>query len=337
LRWLPGVIISLIAIYAIFKFVQFDDLKSAFGKVSWLFILVIFILDVISMMVRGIAWRAILNNKITWTQSFFGVSEGYFLNNIFPLRAGEIGRSLFVGQSSGLGTFHVLSTIVIERAFDIFFAAILLLATLPLVVGLSWVKTVALAALAVVVAAFVCLFFIARNRQKVTQWIHKIGDRRAFVSKHISPQITKLLDGLRALTDPRQFLVSFFWIGMTWLMWVGIYGIMARQVIPDAPLWSGAFIGSLLALGVAIPSAPAAIGVYEATMVAAVVILGGDESLALAVALIMHALQFASSAIFGLWGLVREGQSFKTLFSRLQDQQEDSQTPPDEVELMEEK
>jgi uncharacterized protein (TIRG00374 family) len=322
LRWLPGVLISAIAIYAIFKFVHFQDLEAAFSRASWQFILIIFMLDVISMMVRGIAWQSILGNKVTWKQAFFGVSEGYFLNNIFPLRAGELGRSLFVGKSSGLGTFHVLSTIVIERAFDIAFAAILVLVTLPLVVGLGWVRTVAFTALVIVIAALICMFLIARNRQKVTQWVEKLGTRWSFVSKRITPQISKLLDGLSSLTNPKQFLISFFWIGVTWVLWILIYNIMMWQILPDAPIWSGAFIGSILALGVAIPSAPAAIGVYEASMVAAVVILGGDESSALAIALIMHVLQFLSSGIFGLWGLAREGQSLSSIYARLQASEE---------------
>ena len=58
-------------------------------------------------------------------------------------------------------------------------------------------------------------------------------------------------------------------------------------------------------------------------MVAAVVVLGGDKSLALAVALIMHILQFISSGIFGLWGLVREGHSLSSIYKRLQKSDED--------------
>lgn len=323
LRWLPGFLISAIAIYAIFKFIQFQDLKNAFSQASWQFILIIFILDVTSMMERGIAWRSILGNKVTWVQSFFGVSEGYFLNNIFPFRAGELGRSIFVGQSSGLGTFHVLSSIVIERAFDIIFAAILVLITLPLVVGLGWVKTAAFTALAIVISALVCLFLIAWNREAVSGWMERVGSKKKLISKYILPQFSKLMDGLATLTNPKQFFISFFWIAITWVFWVLLYDIMVWQVVPDAPIWSGAFVGSILALGVAIPSAPAALGVYEATMVAAVVVLGGDKSLALAMALIMHVLQFISSGIFGLWGLIREGHSLSSIYKRLQKSDED--------------
>ena len=113
-----GVFISLLAVFAVLKFVNLEDLKVALATVSWKFILIIVILDIVGLFVRGKAWQTILGNKISLIQSFFGVSEGYFLNNILPFRGGEFGRSFFVGRSSGLGTFYTLSTIVIERAFD---------------------------------------------------------------------------------------------------------------------------------------------------------------------------------------------------------------------------
>src|SRR5512133_2100726 len=119
--------ISILAIVAVLKFVNPEDLKTAMATVSWKFILVVIFLDIIGLFLRGKTWQTILGNKISLIQSFFGVSEGYFLNNILPFRGGEFGRSFFVGRSSGLGTFYTLSTIVIERAFDIAFAAFLLI------------------------------------------------------------------------------------------------------------------------------------------------------------------------------------------------------------------
>lgn len=315
LRWLPGVLISAIALYAVFKLVQFQDLKTAFSTASWQFLAAVFVLDVISLLIRGKAWQVILGKGVTWTQTFFGVNEGYFLNNLFPLRAGEIGRSIFVGKSSGLGTFQVLSSIVIERAFDIGYAAILALLTLPLVVGLAWVKTTAWTILALVLIGFISLFFIARNQETVIGWLEKFSTGKSLFEKYFLSPIRKLIQGFGALADPKRFFLSFFWMGLSWFSWFVIYNVMVRQILPNAPLWAGAFIGAILALGAAIPSAPAALGVYEATIVASVVILGGDESSALAYAIIMHFMQFISVGIFGIWGLIREGQSLKSLFS----------------------
>ena len=121
-------------------------------------------------------------------------------------------------------------------------------------------------------------------------------------------------------------------MGFSWFSWVVIYNVMVRQILPSAPLWAGAFVGAILALGAAIPSAPASLGVYEASMVAALVVLGSSEANALAYAFIMHFLSFVSVGVFGIWGLIREGQSLRSLTSNINFQQESSEPAVSEEE-----
>lgn len=314
LRWLPGVIISLIAIYAILKFISLDDLKNAFATVKPAFILILFGLDVLGLAVRGKAWQVILGGQVTYKQAFFGICEGYFLNNILPFRAGELGRSYFVGRSSGKGTFYVLSTIVIERGFDILFAAAIVVMTLPYVIGMDWIKPIATVALLIVIAVFILLFIVANNKEKVLDWTSKITKPSKIVN-FLLPKVHNLVEGFSLLAKPAQFLLSFFWIGATWFTWTVVYYLSTNAVIPGAPFWWGAFVSGIMALGIAIPSAPSALGVYEASFVGALAILGGASSTALAYALTMHLVQFIVSAIFGFWGLVRERISFSQIFS----------------------
>lgn len=319
LRWLPGVLISAIAIYAVIRFSKMQDFRAALKTVSIWYIVIISALSLLSLLVRAIAWRTILGNQISLINSFFGISEGYFLNNLFPLRAGEIGRALSVGRSSGLGTLHVLSTILIERAFDIVFAAGIALITLPFVVGSDWIKPIAFTAFIVVIIGLVFLFFIANNRQKFQGWIVNRNFKSKFLVERVLPQVYKLIDGMSALVKPSQFLLSFFWIGMTWVVWMFFYYSTVAQLAKGAPLWWGAFVSSLLALGVAIPSAPAAVGVYEAAIVGSLALLGISSSSALAFAIVMHLNQIIITAIFGLWGLIRDGQSLSGLLASLSD------------------
>ena len=260
LRWLPGVLISLIAIYAIFKFINIDDLKTAFSTVKISFILILFGINVLGFVVRGKAWQIILGKDVTYSQSFFGICEGYFLNNVLPLRAGEIGRSFFVGRSSGKGTFYVLSTIIIERVFDVFFAAALVVVTLPYLIGMDWIKPIATIALILVFAGLVVLFLLARYKEKVIAWANRIT-KPSKIMNFILPRIQSILDGFSLLAKPSQFFLSFFVIALNWLIWVSAYFFVVRAVIPGAPYWWGAFVAGVMALGVAIPSAPSALGV----------------------------------------------------------------------------
>ncbi len=320
LRWLPGVMISAIAIYAVIHFSRMQDFHAALKTVTLKYIVIITMLSLLSLVVRAIAWRTILGDQISLLNSFFGVNEGYFLNNLFPLRAGEIGRALSVGRSSGLGMLHVLSTILIERAFDIVFAAGIALITLPFIVGSEWIKPIAFSAFVIVILGLVFLFLVANNRRKIQGWIDKKDFKSRFLVERVLPQINKLIDGMTALVKPSRFLLSFFWIGMTWVVWMFFYYSTVAQLANGAPLWWGAFVSSLLALGVAIPSAPAAVGVYEAAIVGSLALLGISSSSALAFAIVMHLDQIVITAIFGMWGLIRDGQSLSSLLATLSDQ-----------------
>jgi hypothetical protein len=98
---------------------------------------------------------------------------------------------------------------------------------------------------------------------------------------------------------------------------LAVYYLSIRQLVDSAPLWWGAFVASMLALGVAIPSAPASVGVFEAAVVGSLALLGISSSSALAYAIVMHLDQIVVTAVFGLWGLIRDGQSISSLLASL--------------------
>ncbi len=314
LRWLPGVLISAIALYAVFKFIKIDDLKNAFQTVKPGFILQVCGLSVLGYVIRGKAWQVILGKNVTFKQSFFGVSEGYFLNNVLPFRAGELARSFFVGRSTSKGTFYVLSTIIIERAFDLAFAAVYVIITLPFLLGMDWIKPIAIIALVLVFAALLVLFLIARNKDRVLGWLNRISKPNKIV-RFILPRIENIIDGFSLLAKPSQFFFSLLWVGINWVVWTTTYCLAVKAVIPGAPIWWGIFLTGVMALGVAIPSAPSALGVFEASFVAAIAILGGQTGTALAYAIILHLLAFSFSALFGIWALIREGLGFSKIIS----------------------
>lgn len=316
LRWLPGVLISLIAIYAVIKFVNPEDLKNAFQSVDPKLFVFLILLNILGVVVRGKTWQVILGEGVSFRTAFFGVAIGYFLNNVLPFRAGEIGRSYFVGRRTGKGTFFVLSTIVIERAFDVAFAAALVVLTLPYLHGMEKIKPIATLVLAVVVAALFVLFLVAHNKEKVLRLAQSVKKPDKLVA-FLLPKIQNLIEGFSLLAKPSQFIRSFLWVGACWVVWSFAYYLAVSVILPGAPYWWGAFVSGLLALGVAIPSAPSALGVFEASFVAAIAILGGEAGTALAYAIILHILQFLVIAVFGVWGLIREGVSFSQMMDRI--------------------
>lgn len=318
-RWLPGVLISLVALFILFQFSNWNwaGLVESWAAFQWPTLAALVGLTVFSLFIRAILWRTLLEERATILQSFFIINIGYLLNNLFPLRAGEVGRAVFMGSATKLSPFHVLSTIVIERAFDLVMAAVLVLATLPLALGQDWMRPAASVTLVLVVSMLGVLYLMARFQSRVHQIAAQLGKRWPLIQKLVVPQVDALLEGLQALVSFRRFLAVLGLVVANWVTWITIYYIGILAIAPAAPFWWAMFADSVLALGVAIPSAPAALGVYEASMVAALTVLGVAYSPALAYAFLMHFIQFALTALFGFWGLAREGKSLGNLWSEI--------------------
>jgi hypothetical protein len=307
-RWLPGALISLIALYVVFRLARWEDLGPALASIRPIYILAAAGLTLLFLLVRALAWRVILGGKPTLAQTFWVYNQGYLLNNILPFRAGEIGRGVLLGQLTGMGTMQVISSIVIERAFDMAMAAGLLLATLPLALAMEWARPVALITLVVVLTGLLMLFLISRNTEWVRIKVEQIGSRWKFARQTVVPQVLNLIQGLSIMSNPRQFLLGVGLIILSWLVAVTEYYVVLLAIEPDAVYWWGIFTDAVLALGIAIPSAPAALGTFEAAIVGALKILGVDETLGLAYAITLHFVQFTITGVLGLIGLLRQGQ-----------------------------
>lgn len=322
-RWLPGVLISIVALFVVLRLVKWQDLGPALASIRPIYIFAAIGFTLLFLLIRALAWRAILAGKPSLSQTFWVYNEGYLLNNILPFRAGELGRAVLLGQMTGLGTMNVLSSIVIERAFDLAIAAGLLLSTLPLALEMAWARPVALITLGVVLAGLMVLFLISRNVEWVSSKVDEWGGRWKFARKTIIPQIHNLIRGLAILTNPRQFLTGLGLILLAWLVAITQYFTIMLAIAPNAHYWWGIFTDAVLALGIAIPSAPAALGTFEAAIVGALTILGINETLGLAYAITLHFIQFVVTGVLGMIGLLRQGRSLGALFKDLRNRDEE--------------
>ncbi len=314
-RWLPGLLISAVALYALSRSVRWEDVRAAFAAMDWRYLIPVVIGYGISMAVRALAWRTLLEEKVTFWQSFLALNEGYMLNNVLPFRLGELGRALLLGQDAGLRTFRVLSTIVIERAYDLVLAAGLLLTTLPFVIGADWGRPVAVITLAVILAGLVSLHLMARFRGRLRAWLERLAERIGLLNR-LLPRMDHFFDGLSALTDVRRFLLSFGLLALSWFLGIVVYYLMLLAFAPQAEfLWS-AFSQGVLALGVALPSAPASLGVFEAAMVGALTLVGLSSATALAYGVTMHLVHFFFTNLFGIYAL-RRTDSLSAVYRRL--------------------
>jgi uncharacterized protein (TIRG00374 family) len=316
-RWLPGLLISMVAIGLLLRMADWQELVKAISSMNISGLVPAIIFYILGNAFRALTWRTLLQNKAPYRRVFITLNEGYLLNNIFPFRLGELARVLLLSQSERLSPFFVLSTILIERTYDVALAAGLLLATLPLVLGMEYASTIAFTALSFVLIGLVILFVMARNRERIKLKLENVARIGVAFRRTVYTRLDSFLDGLGVLIHPGQFLMSILFIFLSWFFGILEIHILLNNGESQANFWWTVFALGVVSLGIAIPSAPGGLGVYEVAMVSALTLLGYPTSQALAVAIIAHLIHIGFTGIVGLVGLVREGENLTGLYSRL--------------------
>ena len=177
-RWLPGAVISIGLIIGILYFVDFGEMAEALRNANYWILIPSFALGFIWLAIRAQVWRILLRERASYMDVFWTVGEGYLLNNFLPFRLGEIGRAFLLSRKSSLKFMEILPTIIIERVMDLGYSAVILLASLPFVVGAGGdAKKIGIIVSVVVLVGFVFLYILARNNQWALDLFHTLSAR----------------------------------------------------------------------------------------------------------------------------------------------------------------
>ncbi len=316
LRWLIPLTFSGIAFWLIFRQIEFSQLIGNLKKIGWQTILLAIVFYYLSYFTRVFCWYLLLRRKVTFWDAFFTMSAGYLLNNIFPFRLGEIGRAILLDDPERSPALEVFSSILMERVFDVFLAAIFILAMLPRVIGGTFDQRLIVLALALAVAGLVMLFLAARFRGKIGVWLERWGERSKFIREWVVPKAAQLLEGLSVLNKPGIFLLAFGSLALSWFLSFGENYVVFNSLQDQPPFWWMIFVLSAGAFGGALPAVPAGLGVFEGVMVAAFALLGVDAGVAFTHAIVIHAMAFLFTNVMGLVGLRLRGQAVVDLYHR---------------------
>lgn len=317
LRWLPGVLVTILAVWLLSRAIEWEKFLASLASVPVGVLLIVVALYLVTMVLRALAWQFLLKRQVSPARAVLAMNEGYFFNNVLPFRLGELARAFLLGRRSHLGTFYVLSTIVVERSFDLALAASLLLITLPLALELDWARPIAALLLAAIIGGLFALYLAARNREWVEGRIERLAGRWGLVRRFLLPQIHSILNGFSALTRFEYFAGGLGLLASSWLLSVVRDWFLIRVFVPDAPIWWAALGISAANMMGAVPSMMAALGTFELGATGALSLVGMPAEAALAYALIVHVTHLISSSLIGAYAMSQEGQTFSELYAEI--------------------
>lgn len=316
-RWLPGALISILLIAAIFYFVDWSKVWVALRSANYWLLAFAGLVSFSWLAVRGIVWRTLLRERAPFSVVFNSLTEGYLLNNFLPFRLGEIGRAFLLSRKSDMQFTEILPTIVIERSMDLVITAAIFLASLPFVVGAGGADRIALAVGVVILLGIAFLYLLARNRQRALDSFHNLSARWPVIQRLGGSLLESFITGLGVLTDGRLFGRFMFWMAVNWGIGLFNYYLIIIAFFPQAQLTWAMFGLGAAAFGGAVPSLPGAVGTFEGAFGGALTILSGDQSTSLAVALTSRFFNYLSSIVLGGYALSREGQTLSGVYRQL--------------------
>jgi len=320
-RWLPGAIISIILIAAILSVVDLRAMADAIRHANYFFLSIAMGIGFVWIAIRAQVWRTLLRDIPSYSDTFWTVGEGYILNNFLPFRLGEVGRAFLLSRKSGMQFMEILPTIVIERAMDLGYTAVIFLSVIPFIFSGGTdgndAQRVGVIAGVVVLLGFILLYILARSNQWALDLFHKLSARWPALQRFGGNFLESFFAGLSVLTDGWLFVRFLFWMTLNWALAIVSYYFIIRAFFPQTQVTWAMFILGAAAFGGAIPALPGAVGTFEGAVSAALFIFTKDQSTSLAVALTARLYNYINSGVIGGIGLAREGETLSGIYKQL--------------------
>lgn len=269
--------------------------------------------------IRPLRMRALVRatgqgENLTRNDAFGAHAVGMAVNNLLPMRAGEVAMIWLLRRRANVPAGSGASSVVLDRFCDLVGAlCVLALALvwmperpaaiergLPIFVG---ALALGLAGLGAVVAL----------RAKI------VGLAARLLPAKLVPPLGHLLDGLAVLGRPAVLIRVALWTAAIWGLAVVSFHYGVRAVWPEATPVMGAFLLGVVALAFLVPAAPGGVGVFHAASVFALAVFAVPAEAALAYALLTHALTFVAVLIVALIWVLANGLDPRILTHRIEE------------------
>ncbi len=300
-RWfMASLRLALVGACLVYAFWGVDPagLLAATGRFDPLALAAMCALIWLDFLIVGARMRYATGNRVGLLTGFNAGMLGVGMNNILPAKMGEAAKSLYLSRKGGMSMGETLGMVFWERFSDLHMllvvgaAAALLQRRLSVVLPLAGIIT----AMWVVVAAI-------RIRPSLGRVLVRLAHFRSLRS-----MASDMVEQLSRPGAGRFFLVLLAY-------GVGTWSLYALQFFCLLPWGAGLDLGAaqtlavfaLGAAGMAAPSSPGGVGVFEAIMVAALALYGVDREQALAAGLVFHMALYLQTTSYALAVLACSG------------------------------
>jgi uncharacterized protein (TIRG00374 family) len=283
----------------------------AFGAVEWRWVAAAVALNVVSAVLRSLAWKVVLDQALPvpqprWRTVFSAFSVGLLANVAAPGRIGELARVPVLTRhlGRGRGTWAtIVGTIFAHRLFDVAAAVplvvfVLFTARLP-----DWASHAIAIAFGVGIGFGVAGLLLARRRR--TPLSEEPGRVRRLLAM--------ARQGLAVLRSPAPAVFALYFQILAWSVQLLAVWVAFRAFQIDAPLAAAALVLVMVNVALLFPLWPGNFGLVQVAVALPLLAYGVSYAHGFGFGIGLQAIEASVGVGLGVASLTREGVSFAML------------------------
>lgn len=316
LKHLVGALITVLCIVVIARQVKLDELVNAIEHFRWPYLLLGIISLSVGYVLRVLRWSILLGATrapMTLRNCLAPFLGAIALNNVLPLRLGDLVRAFVFPVAMGVPKATATSSLVMERLIDL----MTLLCYLAL--GLYAIKTAHIppmisdSAVTLAILSGVALLSVFLFSGALARYLGAMEVRAGSKLASAIAAVAGLLRGFEAMSRLRILLQTvlvsmFIWIGESGLFYFVMLGFGLKATPAMALL-----VMAIATLSTLVPSSPGYVGPFHLAAFTAISLVGGTAAQAGSFAVIAHLSLWLPTTLAGAIAILSRPELFRVV------------------------
>jgi uncharacterized protein (TIRG00374 family) len=298
-----GVGISAFFIYLALPGLHLQTVLEALRTANYWWLLPGILVYFIGLWVRTWRWQYTLRplQLVPLTTLFPDVCIGYFGNNVFPFRAGELLRSYVLKKQTGIDISSSLATVIIERIADGLVMILFVFLALPFAPMPEFFRNAVITMTVGFLVATILFIWMANEPQRFERVYGAVAGvllptrMRAVTDGFYQ----RFMLGLRSLSSPSDMTAIFLTSVLIWLLETVKYWFVMHAFDFSVGFIVLMLMNGLVNLATTLPAAPGYIGTFDTPGIMTLQAFGVNPSVAASYTFTLHAALWVPVTLLG--------------------------------------
>jgi len=319
LQTVAAYLIAAAGLVWVFHDTDWSTVGRSILRLDWRLAALGVLFDVLSYASQGYRWHLLLKplGEIGPLRTTQAVYSGLFINEILPMRIGEIARAYLISLWMAKDVVAVIPSMAMERLFEgIWLAAGLGVTAMFVPLPRNLVRAGDVFGLVVLALTGAVLYLTLRKKRSETGEVSKRPVRSKLVQRLLSVP-GRLEGGFRSIGITRYSTAAFFVSLLLFVFQAFSFWFVMRAYGLRLSFWVGAAVFLIVHFGTALPNAPANIGTYQLFCVLGLTLFGVEKTAAAGFSIVVFVLLTIPLWVIGFFALGQSGLTLAAIKDRL--------------------